>query len=414
MLPLDEAVGRILGLAEPLEAVEVTLTEALGLTLAEPIAADVDWPPFDRAEREGLAVRAADAIEAGARLRIVRRRGRRAGSRTAEIVLGPGESVRVSAGDPMPIGADAVVRSEHTRPESGFGTGAGAGETFVILRAPKAGDGVVGRGHLLSAGAELAPSGARLRLPMVALLAAQGWVHPVCHRRVRVAVLAVGDHLVGPGEAPVMHRERNAAGPTIVAPCLHWGATAHDLGVVPESGLAQALDRALTAPVVVVVAGHDGPASRAIQRAGVEPVFDGVAIEPGGRVSYGVVRDTSGRAAHHVFQMTPGPIDVFTGVVLLLGPLIARLQGGPVEPRSRLRALWEGPAQMSDDRLLAVPSTCSVDDDARLIARPVAYRGRDDLAGFAQAEGLALFPPRDRRWARGEVVEMIALGDLVS
>ena len=67
MLPLDEAVGRILGLAEPLEAVEVTLTEALGLTLAESLAGDVDAPPFDRAERDGLAVRAAD-VPVGGRL----------------------------------------------------------------------------------------------------------------------------------------------------------------------------------------------------------------------------------------------------------------------------------------------------------------------------------------------------------
>jgi molybdopterin molybdotransferase len=342
---------------------------------------------------------------------MVRRRGRRTGARTAEVVLGAAESVRVSTGDPMPIGADAVLPSDQIRVESSLGMG----ETFVVLRPVKAGDGVVGRGHLLSAGAELAPSGAKLRLPMVALFAAQGWVHPVCHRRVRVAVLAVGDHLVGPGEAPVMHRERNAAGSTIVAPCLSWGATAHDLGVVPESGLAQALDRALTAPVIVVVAGRDGPAARAIERAGVEPVFDGVAIEPGGELSYGVVRDPlrGGRAVHHVFQMTPSPIDVFTGVILLLGPLIARLQGGPTEPRSRPRAVWEGPAQQSADRLLAVPSTVRIDADARLVARPVPYRDRDDLAGFARAEGLALFPPRDRQWESGEVVEIVGLSDLV-
>ena len=70
---------------------------------------------------------------------------------------------------------------------------------------------------------------------MVGLLASQGCVHPVCHRRVRVAVLAVGDHLVGPAEAPVMHRERNAANAAIVALALRAGAMPHDLQAVPES-----------------------------------------------------------------------------------------------------------------------------------------------------------------------------------
>ena len=337
MLALDDAVGQILALAEPLEAVEVTLTEAIGLSLAEPLAADVDAPPFDRAECDGFAVRAADAIEVGVRLRIVNTRGgARTRIRTAELVLGPAESARVSAGDPMPIGAEAVLSVEQVRLEAGFGTG----ETLVICRAVRAGDGVAGRGRLLSAGAELARTGTSLRLPMVPLLAAQGWAHPVCRRRARVAVLAVGDHLVGPGDAPVMHRERNASGPTIVAPCLHWGATAHDLGVVTERELPQALDRALTAPVVVVVASLDGPASRAIKRAGVEPVFDGLAVEPGGEVRYGVVREPSGRARHHVFQIPPGPIDVFTVAVLLVAPLIGRLQGStrraPVSTSGRL------------------------------------------------------------------------------
>src|SRR5205085_186433 len=175
---------------------------------------------------------------------------------------------------------------------------------IVVLRTVHAGQGVIARGQFLRAGAELAPAGTRLRLPMVGLLASEGCVQPVCYRRVRVAVLAVGDHLVGPGEAPVMHRERNAAGPTAVAPCLHWGATAHDLGTVPERerDLAPALDRALTAPVVIVLGKPEGAIPRALKRAGVEPRFAGVSIHPGKRISYGVIRAGTGRAAHHVFH----------------------------------------------------------------------------------------------------------------
>jgi molybdopterin biosynthesis enzyme len=411
MLALDDAVGQILALAEPLESVEVTLTEAMGLSLADPLLADVDAPPFDRAECDGFAFRASDAVEPGARLRILNpRRGRTGRTRTAEMVVGCSETARVSAGDPMPIGADTVLPVEHVRPEAGFGEG----ETVVIGRSLRTGDGVIGRGLLLSAGEELARAGTRLRLPMVPLLAAQGWAHPVCRRRVRVAVLAVGDHLVGPAEAPVMHRERNASGPTIVAPCLQWGATAHDLGVVPERELPQALDRALTAPVVVVVASPDGRASRALKRARVESIFDGVAIEPGGESHYGVVRDASGKARHHVLVMPPDPIGVFIGLVFLLEPLIARLQGGPSERKSRLRAVWDGPAQAGlSERLEAIPSVLVQDAEARLRVRPVHYRGRDDLAGFARADALALLPPRDRNWEAGEIIELISLGDMM-
>ena len=45
MLSPDQARSRILDHAEPGEAVEVSLLDALGLVLAEPALADVDLPP---------------------------------------------------------------------------------------------------------------------------------------------------------------------------------------------------------------------------------------------------------------------------------------------------------------------------------------------------------------------------------
>lgn len=414
MLSLAEARAFVLGEAEPVESVEVGLTGAQGLVLAEPLTGDVDLPAFDLAAHDGYAVRSADALP-GARLAVIdpRRDGRSAASGAAEIKVDPGEVARVSAGAPMPVGADAVIPAEDTRPDADAGAGVGAGtpREVVLLRAARPGQGVVPRGYYLAAGATLAPAGTRLRLPMVGLFAAQGCVHPVCHRRVRVSVVAVGDHLVGPGEAPVMHRERNAAGTTAVAPCLHWGATAHDLGTVPERDLRGALDRALTAPVVVVLGPPVGAIPRAWKKAGVETVFSGVALDPGRRISYGVVRGASGRAAHHVFHMDPGPVGVFCGVALLVGPLIARLQGGPVEPPAPLHAAWSGPSYAAtDDRLRAVPVTLAVGADARLRVAPVEHRGADDLVGFSRAEALALLPPREAPWESGEVVEVVPLG----
>lgn len=404
MLSLVDARGRILECAEPGETIEVTLAEALGLILAEPVVADVDLPPFDRAAADGYAVRAAEA-RIGTRLRVVGIDAAGEGS-ASELEIGADETARVTAGDPMPWGADAVLRTEGSRPESGLGPP----RLVEVLEPVESRDNVVPRGFYLRAGTELAPAGARVRLGMIGLLAAQGCVHPVCYRRVRVAVLAVGDHLVGPGEAPVMHRERNAAGPTVVAPCLRWGATAHDLGTVAESDLDGALARALTAPIVVVLGPSTPALRRSLLRAGVKPVVSGVSLHPGKRVSYGAVANGSGRVEHHVFHLPPSPIAALTAASLLIGPLIARLQGGPAGPPPTLRAVWTGAHRPTDDRLWAVPVTLEIAADARLLAAPIDYRGKDDLFGFARAEALALLPPRSGPWRGGEVVEVAPLG----
>jgi molybdopterin molybdotransferase len=314
----------------------------------------------------------------------------------------------------MPIGTDTVLRSKDGRP--GPGEGDGPPRLVEVLRTPEPGRNVVPRGAALRAGAVLAPAGTRLALPLVGLLAAQGCVHPVCYRRARVAVLAFGDELVGPGDAPVMHRERNASGPALVAPCVQWGATAHDLGAVARRDLDAALDRALTAPVVVILGPRRGPIPRALIRAGIEPVFSGLALRPGKRVSYGVVRawasdggTEAGPVRHHVFHLAPNPIAALTVATLLLRPLIDRLHGGPASPARRPRAVLAGPHRATDDRTWAVPVTLADDDRGRRLATIVPRRGPDDLLGFARAQALALLPPRSGPWHGGEVVELAPL-----
>src|SRR4051794_27871864 len=210
MLSLDEARAVILDRAEPGEVIEVALAEALGLILAEPVVADVDLPPFDRAALDGYALRAAEG-PAGARLRVVGVQGQ-GGGHGAELEIGQEETMRVTAGDPMPWGADAVLRTEESRPESGLGPP----RLVEVLQPVEPGANVVPRGFYLRAGTELAPAGARVRLGMVGLLAAQGCVHPVCYRRGRLAGVAVGGQLVGPraaaGMAPPRDTPRAAPG----------------------------------------------------------------------------------------------------------------------------------------------------------------------------------------------------------
>jgi molybdopterin molybdotransferase len=225
-------------------------------------------------------------------------------------------------------------------------------------------------------------------------------------------VLAVGDELVGPGDAPVMHRERNAAGLALVAPCVRRGATAHDLGAVAAARreLDAALDRALTAPIVVVLGNADGPIPRALKRAGVEPLFAGLALTPGEALSYGVIAGEAGRARNHVFHAAADPISALTVATLLIGPLIDRLHGGPAAPSARCRAILASAHVSTDDRIWAVPVTLSEDDQGRRVAAAVALQSRDDLVGFARAEALVLLPSGSGPWRGGEIVEIAPFG----
>jgi molybdopterin molybdotransferase len=394
-----EACSRILSLARPGEPIEVSLVEALGLVLAEPAIADVDLPPFDRALADGYALKASEG-QAGGLLRVA---GLRWANRSVDETLESGEAIRVGQGDPLPVGADAVVGLDDVRPDPATGPT----RVIELLRGAEAGRGVARRGLLLEAGSMLAPAGTRLRASMVGLLASQGCVHPVCHRRVRVAVLAIGDHLVGPTEAPVMHRERNAGNAAIVAQILRAGAMSHDLQAVPESIFPLAFERATSAPVIVVLGPTSRPILKTLKSFGVEPIVSGVSMKPGGRTRHGVIRDDSGGVAHHVFHLPIAPIAASTAFALLVQPLIARLQGDlPMAPRT-FAAVWDGTHRATVNHLRAVPVSLAIGADARQLARPIPLQGPDDLPGFARADGLALFPARSGPWLGGEVVEVV-------
>jgi len=478
MESLQEMRKRILELAEPIDAIEVPLSEAVGLVLAEPHFADVDLPPFDRSALAGYALRAADttpgrslrllddpkiaAPPASATVPLSSRAepaesdaGRRdfdfgfgfegdfdfagfddenelfspfedddepdhnadlkAKNREEEsqpfdfgLELGPDEAVWVNQWDPMPIGADAVAAPDQVIAEPGLG---GGPPRHILVRGRiDAGGNVLPRGHFLRAGTELDQAGTRLKPSMVSLLAAQGCVHPICHRRVRLAVLAVGDQLVPPNEEPILHRERNAAGLTLAIPCIQWGTMVHDLGAVPLADLDQALYRASTAQVVLMMAPDSQPISAALAKLGVEIRVSGVSLDPCDDLTYGILRGESGRIESHIFRLSPRPVAALLSTMLLVGPLVARLQGETQPELHKRRAIWTGRQEPTENQTRVVPVKIEAGDDARLHASPISYRGLDDLAGFAQADALAVFPPNSGPWNGGEIVEFVPIG----
>ena len=115
MLPLADAVQRIMRDATPLPAERVPLADALGRVLAEAPVAPGELPPWDNAAMDGYAVRAADVGTASAeRPVLLPVLGTIAAGDLPAHGVEPGTAVRIMTGAPMPPGADSVVRVEDT------------------------------------------------------------------------------------------------------------------------------------------------------------------------------------------------------------------------------------------------------------------------------------------------------------
>ena len=401
-LSFSDARERILAGVEPGDAIEVSLGEAVGLVLAEPIVADVDHPPFDRASRDGYAVRADEATP-GALLRVVQPTR---SARAADPMLEAGEAARVLAGDPIPPGADALLRPSTVRPDPEVGPT----RVIEVRRGVKPGAAITRRGAYLAAGATVVAAGTRITPALIPLLAAQGSVHPLCHRRVRVAVVAVGRQWVRPDESPSMGRERNAANAALAALALRREAMVHDLQAVAGAAIRPALERAATSPVVVILGSTFRPVARSLRLMGYEPAVAGVTAELIGRARYGVLRDDDGQVANHIFHLPSDPVAASVGYSLLVAPLVARLQGDIEPTPDATIPLAAGTTQPATGRRAQIRrAIVRAEADGRRVAE-VIPGPLDDLVGWSRADGLLIFPDHAGPWSGGQRVEYLPIG----
>ena len=111
LMPVADALAAILAGAEPLPEEMVALDAAYHRTLAHDVAARRTQPPQAMSAMDGYAVRAADAADLTARLKVI---GEVAAGRPFERKVGRGEAVRIFTGGVIPDGADAVIIQENT------------------------------------------------------------------------------------------------------------------------------------------------------------------------------------------------------------------------------------------------------------------------------------------------------------
>src|SRR5260221_8077453 len=110
-MPVADALAAILAGADPLPEEMVAIDAAYHRVLARDIAARRTKPPQAMSAMDGYAVRAADAGDLTARLKVI---GEVAAGRPFERTVAAGEAVRIFTGGVIPDGADAVIIQEDT------------------------------------------------------------------------------------------------------------------------------------------------------------------------------------------------------------------------------------------------------------------------------------------------------------
>jgi molybdopterin molybdotransferase len=217
------------------------LDDALGRVPAEPLSTPHALPGFARATVDGFAVRAADTYGASEGLpSYLDVAGEVRMGAPPEVEVRPGTAVSIATGAPLPPGADAVVKVEHTQ--------AATAELLEVLRPATPGEGMVRADEDAAPGAELVPAGRPLRPQDLGMLAAAGLTEIPVNARPRVTILSTGDELVPPATPDLPPgRVRDATAPALAALVREAGGDPQFAGIVRDDreALASTLRAAL-------------------------------------------------------------------------------------------------------------------------------------------------------------------------
>lgn len=378
------------------------LWEAGGAILAVDIRAHEPVPPFNRSPLDGYAIKTADTKKATEQepvhLTVMEEV---AAGYVSQHPVENGKAIKVLTGAPIPIGADAVIRSEEvvTRPDG----------KISIMRSVAAGEGIALTGEDISLGEQVLKKGELIGPAELGLLASLG-VDPVpVFSPPKVGIFSTGDELA-PVDQQLQPGKIRVSNIYVLAAIVRAaGGEPVNLGVVPdnldkvkkmgEMAVEQNLDLIISTGGVST--GDYDVVKDAMAAAGFANLFWKVAIRPGAPVAAAIKEDVIW------IGLSGNPAGAIVVAQLVVAPLIAQLARRPFQITKRkailqtqvsrpkgLRGFWWG--HLTED-----VNECEV----KLL--PQQHCGV--IKTYHASNCLVEIPAGKVEWLPGELVEVIKL-----
>ncbi|RDV01222.1 molybdopterin molybdotransferase MoeA [Undibacter mobilis] len=399
LMPVAEALARVLADTAALGTEDVPLSDAPGRVLAEDLTALRTQPPANVSAMDGYAVRADDIANAPTPLKVI---GEVAAGHPFSGRIGQGEAARIFTGGVLPDGADTVVIQELTRRD---------GDKVTVEKATSKGRNVRYAGIDFKQGAVLLAKGRLLTDRDVMLAAAMNHPRLRVHRRPVIAVLGTGDELILPGGEPGPGQIVYSNGFALSALVRSAGGDVIDLGVARDTlddiGVRIRRARDAKADVLLTSGGasvgdHD-LVQKALAAEGLDLSFWRVALRPGRPMMHGRL------GPMHVLGVPGNPVSSYVCAFLFLLPLLRTLSGrSDVVPQSE-PALLGRDLPANDERADYLRATLAMGPDG-LIATPVANQDSSLMAPLSQADCLLIREPHAPAAGAGSRCRILKFG----
>jgi len=391
MVTVAEAEQIILAQPNDFGSEMVPFISAMGRTLAEPITADRDLPPYNRAMMDGIAISYA-AFKAGHR------------SFPIQAIIAAGDApvnlagecrcVEIMTGAAAPANADAIVRYEDLVIKNGVAT--------INTENVKAGQSIHPRGRDRKHGDVVVPAGALVDAAVVSIAASVGKHMLPVYKVPRAVVITTGDELVDVDEQPNPYQIRRSNSYTIKSELLQWGINAELMHIPDEPGTTKsAIEDALGNFDVLLISGGVSAGKydyvpNALEELGVSKLFHQVQQRPGKPFWFG--RTAEGKL---VFAFPGNPVSTFLCLHRYFIPWLRQgraLSSGNAKHAVLATDVTFTPAVQYFLQVIVAP-----DDQGRLMAMPAEGNGSGDFSNLVETNAFMELPLEMSNFKKGEV-----------
>jgi len=366
----------------------VPLAICSGRILAEDIAADRDYPPFNRSVRDGFAVRSQDLPGTFQVIGEARAGGMFDG------MVGKGQAVEIMTGAPVPEGADAVVMVEHCeRHDDG---------TISTDRVLPSSTHIAPRGCEAESQSVVLVRGTRIDYPEISWLATTGHADVKVYAKPRVAIIATGDEIVEVNEVPADHQIRNSNAWSLAAQVQRAGGVPVILPIARDSREETRIqiELGLEADLFLlsggVSAGKYDVVEPALAELGAEFFFDRVLIQPGQPLVFG-------RARNKFFFGLPGnPASTMVTFELFARAAIDLLSGSVDAPLPMTLARLTRPFRHRAGLTRFLPAHIDCTE-----VTPIDWQGSGDVPAICRANAFLVADPDKSQYEAGDLISVM-------
>ncbi len=397
MISVREALNTILNNTIPLSAEIIPLEASLGRVLQEEIAADRDFPPFDRVTMDGIAI-GHEFFKKGQRAFTVEGR-HMAGSPTVSL-KSLNNCLEVMTGATIPTGTDTVIRYEDVRIDNDIAT--------IQIEEVNPLQNVHRQGTDRKASDLLIKPGTLITASEIGVMATVGKSEVRVTALPKIAIISTGDELVNVDQQPAPHQIRKSNVYTIQsalntyccqAELFHIAdnkeATVNEIGVISE-----------TFDVLILSGGvSKGKADYvpdALEELGFKKLLHRIKQRPGKPFWFGSKPESN----KVVFAFPGNPVSTFLCYQKYFKPWMRKSLGLPSQKAISARLSEDFYFKPELTYFLQI-ETSSDPSTAQLLAKPIEGHGSGDLANLLFTDAFLELPDDRSEFKAGEIFPVI-------